>query len=160
VSSQPNESGSSVTVAELTGEGRFQTEIRLRNHVILADEPIEVGGLATGPTPYELLSASLAACTTMTIRLYAEHKGFALPPFRVEVAHSRASGGRDLFARIIRVDGAVDEERRAKLLEIANKCPVHRTMERGFQVSTELGEGPPAGEPAEQHMIDMEDACA
>jgi len=144
--------------AALTGKGRFQTAIRLRGHTILADEPVAVGGLASGPTPYELLSASLAACTTMTIRLYAEHKAFDLPPFRVEVAHGR-DGGRDRFTRVIHLGDGVDEALQAKLLEIANKCPVHRTMERGFLVSTEIGTGPAGGEAPEQHMIDMEEAC-
>jgi len=145
--------------AELTGSGRFQTAIRLRGHTILADEPVEVGGLASGPTPYELLSASLAACTTMTLRLYGEHKGLELPAFRVEVAHSRASG-RDRFTRVIHLAQEVDDSLRDKLVDIANKCPVHRTMERGFEVATEIGTGPAAGEGPEQHKIDMEEACA
>lgn len=156
---QPFDESSGV-FAELTGNGRFQTALRLGGATILADEPVAVGGLASGPTPYELLSASLAACTAMTMRLYAEHKGFDLPPFRVEVAHSRSPAGRDRFVRVIHLGEPVDEERRAKLLEIANRCPVHRTLERGFEIDTEVGDRPPGGEPAGQHMLDMEEACA
>ena len=160
MASQPEAGEGAAVSAELTGKGRFQTAIRLRGHEILADEPVEVGGLASGPTPYELLSASLAACTTMTIRLYAERKGFDLPPFRVEVAHSRAAGGRDRFTRVIHILEGIDEERGAKLLEIADKCPVHRTMVRGFDVATNIGEGLAADETPDQHMSDMEQACA
>ena len=160
MASQPEAGEGAAVSAELTDNGRFQTAIRLRGHEILADEPVEVGGLASGLTPYELLSASLAACTTMTIRLYAERKGFDLPPFRVEVAHSRAPGGRDRFTRVIHILEGIDEERGAKLLEIADKCPVHRTMVRGFDVATNIGEGLAAGETPDQHMSDMEQACA
>jgi putative redox protein len=148
--------------AQLTGKGRFQTALHLHGQTILSDEPVEVGGLASGPTPYELLSGSLAACTAMTMRLYAERKGWELPPFRVEVVHSPplAASGRDRFVRRIHVAGPIDEERKAKLLEIANRCPVHRTLERGFDISTAVGDQPASGEPPGQHMIDMEAVCA
>ena len=148
--------------AELTGKGRFQTALHLHGQIVLADEPIEVGGLASGPTPYELLSGSLAACTAMTMRLYAERKGWELPPFRVEVVHSPPLGAsaRDRFTRRIHLAAPIDEERKARLLEIANRCPVHRTLERGFDISTEVGNGPSSAEPLGKHMIDMEAACA
>lgn len=154
-------------VARLTGQGRFQTEIAVRGGSFLADEPVEVGGDGTGPTPYELLSAALAACTAMTMRLYADRKGWTLPPFTVEVAHSLLPGTdgappRDLFARHIAFGEAIDPERRARLVEIADKCPVHRTLMRGFVIRTTIG--PPAdhppGEPADQHERDLEAACA
>jgi putative redox protein len=98
----------------------------------------------------------------MTMRLYAERKGWELPPFRVEVVHSPplAASARDRFTRRIHMIGAIDQERAAKLLEIANRCPVHRTLERGFDISTFIGEGPQSTEPPSQHMIDMEAACA
>ena len=148
--------------AELTGKGRFQTALRLHGQTILADEPVEVGGLASGPTPYELLSGSLAACTAMTMRLYAERKGWELPPFRVEVVHSPplAASAKDRFMRRIHIGGPIDEEQKAKLLDIANRCPVHRTLERGFDISTAVGDRAQGGEPPSQHMTDMEAACA
>jgi putative redox protein len=154
-------------VARPTGKGRFQTEIRVRGAILLADEPAEVGGDATGPTPYELLSAALAACTAMTMRLYAERKGWALPPFTVEVAHSIvAQAGearpRDRFARHIAFEAGLDEEKTVKLLEIADKCPVHRTFMSGFEVVTDIGPPSehPKGEPPTRHEEEMEAACA
>lgn len=159
---QPFVNDSQGVSAELTGKGRFQTALHLRGQLFFADEPVEVGGLASGPTPYELLSASLAACTAMTMRLYAERKGWELPPFKVEVVHSPplAGAARDRFMRRIQIGGPIDEERKTKLLDIANRCPVHRTLERGFDISTDVGNAPAGGEPARQHMIDMEAACA
>ena len=150
--------------ATLTGAGRFQTRIETRGGMLLADEPVEVGGAGTGPTPYELLSAALAACTTMTMTLYAERKGRPLPDFRVDVAHSRTGEGRDLFTRRIDMAAPVDPDWQARLLEIADKCPVHRTLMRGFEIVTRSGtlEAPPPlpAEPAGQHERDMEAACA
>lgn len=134
-------------VARPTGKGRFQAEIEVRGAHFFADEPVEVGGGGTGPTPYELLSAALAACTAMTIRLYAERKGWELPEFSVEVAHSivKPAGEdrpRDRFARLISFATPLDPERRAKLLEIADKCPVHRTLTSEVKIRTTLT--PPA----------------
>ena len=147
-------------IARPTGHGRFQAAIGLRGGGIFADEPIEAGGGGTGPTPYELLSAALAACTAMTLKLYAERKGWALPPFSVEAAHS-AAAARDRFTRKIAFEGPLGAGEEAKLLEIADKCPVHRTLVRGFEIVTNIGSGaaPPAGEPAAQHERDMEEVC-
>ncbi len=155
-------------IAEATGAGKFETAIRVRETRILADEPVEVGGMATGPTPYELLSAALAACTSMTLRLYAERKRWTLPPFTVEVAHSLVPAGpgdpapRDRFDRQLAFDAPLDPVQHAKLLEIADKCPVHRTLMRGFEIRTSLG--PPdehlKGEPPAEHERQMEQACA
>ncbi len=162
-----HESANAGVVARPTGFGRFQAEIAVRGGTILADEPAEVGGGGTGPTPYELLSAALAACTAMTLRLYAQRKGWELPAFAVEVAHSILAGEggappRDHFARHIAFEGALDEERRAKLIEIADKCPVHRTLLRGFTIATSVGSASehPAGEPPARHEREMEEACA
>lgn len=149
-------------VAELTGKGKFQTRIGLRGGTLLADEPVEVGGTDTGPTPYELLGAALAACTAMTLRLYADGKGWPLPEFRVKVSHARAPGAEplDRFTREILFGGAIDAERRAKLVEIADKCPVHRTLERRSEIVTvtaDLAATDSDAEPASQHVADMDD---
>ena len=162
------ETGDTAVLARATGEGRFQTRIAVRGGPILADEPVAVGGADTGPTPFELLSAGLAACTSMTMRLYAERKKWELPGFEVAVAHSLIPGEgeappRDLFTRRISFDEAMDSERSARLLEIADRCPVHRTLMRGFEIRTEsdhAGMGPlePADEPGE-HELQMEQAC-
>lgn len=150
--------------ATLTGAGRFQTRIDTRGGALLADEPVEVGGDGTGPTPYELLSAALAACTTMTLRLYADRKDRALPGFRVDVAHSRTAAGQDMFTRRIDFVEPVEPEWGAKLVEIADKCPVHRTLIRGFEIVTLAGtvaaSSPMPAEPAVQHERDMEEVCA
>jgi putative redox protein len=158
-----DQDGTGVT-ARLTGLGRFQTRIDVRGGAIMADEPAEVGGLGTGPTPYELLSAALGACTAMTLKLYAERKGWTLPDLEVEVAHSREPSGRDRFTRRISYDGDLRGEWQAKMIEIADKCPVHRTLMRGFEIVTTAGhrepESIPAAEPVGQHERDMEEACA
>jgi putative redox protein len=156
------ETGDTGVVARPTGKGRFQTQLELRGGSIMADEPEEVGGLGTGPTPYELLSAALGACTVMTMRLYAERKGWALPPFEVEVVHSLVPGDppRDRLSRRIAFDDGVDPERRARLLEIADRCPVHRTLARGFEVVTSSDSEPMPAEPPERHERDMEEVCA
>ncbi len=156
--------GTSAVFAEYAGPGRFQTRIAMRGGAIMADEPVAAGGDASGPTPYELLSAALAACTSMTLRLYGERKGWTLPPFRVEVIHEGPASGRprDRFERRLLIDGAIDEERRERLLDIAGRCPVHKTLMRGFEIVSSVApvELPGPGEPATQHMQDMAEACA
>jgi putative redox protein len=153
--------------ARITGKGRFQTEVAVRGGAILLDEPPAVGGDGTGPTPYELLSAALAACTAMTLRLYAERKGLMLPPFTVEAAHSIIPAGagetrrHDRFERRIAFDGPLEPALREKMIEIADKCPVHRTLIRGFEIVTDVG-APAAhaeGEPPRRHADEMEAAC-
>jgi putative redox protein len=154
-------------IARPTGNGRFQAEIAVPGGTIIADEPVEAGGDGTGPTPYELLSAALAACTAMTLKLYAERKGWALPPFSVAAAHEILPAGadgtppRDLFSRHIAFEGPLGPEEQGKLLAIADKCPVHRTLMRGFEIVTDIGSGAAAlrAEPPTQHERDMEDAC-
>lgn len=154
-------------IARPTGKGRFQAEIAVRGGTIIADEPVEAGGLGSGPTPYELLSSALAACTAMTLRLYAERKGWTLPAFSVAAAHSIVPAGadgtppRDLFTRNIAFEGRLEGEMEAKLLAIADKCPVHRTLMRGFEIRTNIGAvmPPRTPEPAQQHEQDMEAAC-
>lgn len=154
-------------IARPTGKGRFQAEIEVRGGTILADEPVEAGGLGTGPTPYELLSGALAACTAMTLRLYAERKGWTLPPYSVAAAHTIEPAGadgtppRDLFTRNIAFEGVLAGEMEEKLLAVADKCPVHRTLMRGFEIRTNIGTVVPplAAEPAMQHEQDMEAAC-
>jgi len=153
-------------IARPTGRGLFETELAMPGGDILADEPADVGGGGAGPTPYELLSAALAACTAMTLRLYAERRGWTLPPFSVSVAHRVVPGGprRDLFDRRLVFEAPLDAERRAKMLEIADKCPVHRSLERGAAIATAFA-APPAPDPAALaspggHEQAMEEACA
>ena len=133
-----------VTVGE-TGQGDFQVEVTAGGASFLADEPPEVGGLGSGPTPYDLLGAGLGACTAMTVRLYARHKGLPLDRVSVKVGHSRRADAQppDLFTRQLHLEGELSEDQRRKLVEIAGKCPVHRTLHAGAAIETELGDGLP-----------------
>lgn len=148
-------------VAQPTLHARFQTRVSIRQTAILADEPISVGGGAAGPSPYELLSGALAACTSMTVRLYAERKGWPLADITVRVCHSRTNAIQpDVFSREITLHGPLDAEQHARLLEIADRCPVHQTLTRGARVETrEPGQPPPLPqpEPADQHGLDVID---
>ena len=101
------------------------------------DEPVQLGGTDEGPTPFELLWASLAACTTITLRMYADRKEWPLEDIQVRIRHTREAG-RDHVVRELRLDGPLDAEQRQRLVEIADRCPVHRTMERGVEITTEV----------------------
>jgi putative redox protein len=154
--------GESVLVAE-TGLGRLQVVARTSSGSLLIDEPVRVGGLGSGPDPYELLASALGACTAMTLRLYAERKGLPLTRVQVSVRHHKASlEAKDRFERTISLEGPLDEEQRSRLLTMAERCPVHRTLERGADISTALKPSiaaePTAGDTPE-HMRDMEQAC-
>ncbi|MEJ8814013.1 bifunctional alpha/beta hydrolase/OsmC family protein [Variovorax ureilyticus] len=126
-------------VVEETGEGDFQVEVLAGGVRFLADEPIEVGGLGSGPTPYDLLCAGLGACTAMTIRMYARHKAWPLQRVRVCVGHARTRGEEppDEFRREVALEGDLTDEQRSRLMEIAERCPVHRSLEQGARVSTQ-----------------------
>jgi len=141
-----------VVVAE-TGAGKFQNIITAGRHRLLADEPKAVGGLDSGPSPYDLLAAALGACTSMTLRLYAEHKQLVLGRLTVSVKHGKLpvehcddcgkaaegkTGKIDRFERVISVEGGVDIAMADKLIEIAGKCPVHRTLEARSAVVTKI----------------------
>ena len=131
-----------VTVAE-TGQGDFLVVVSAGGVSFLADEPPEVGGLGSGPTPYDLLGAGLGACTAMTVRLYARHKDLPLGRITVEVGHTRRPDANppDLFVRRLLLEGDLSAEQRHKLVEIAEKCPVHRTLRTGADIETAEGVG-------------------
>lgn len=150
---QGSEAMEHVRVME-TGEGRFQNAVQAGRHRLFADEPESVGGLDTGPSPYDFLSIALGACTAMTLRMYADRKGLALGRISVDVSHAKVhmedcidcsdelkgKGRIDRFSRVISVEGEISDEIRDKLVEIAGKCPVHRTLERSSQVQTRIAE--------------------
>ena len=140
----PSEAG--VTVQE-TRAGRFQQEVRTGRHRFLADEPVDVGGLDSGPGPYDLVLAGLGACTSMTLRLYAERKAVPLDRVTVRLGHSRIhavdcencetkEGMIDRIDRVITLAGDLNEEQRKRLIEIADKCPVHRTLTSEIDIRT------------------------
>jgi putative redox protein len=145
-------------VAMETGAGKFQNAVVAGRHRLLADEPVSAGGLDSGLSPYDYLAAALAACTSMTLRLYAEHKQLALGRVTVSVRHGKlpaehcqdcgeAAEGRigkiDRFERVISIEGGVDASTAAKLTEIAGKCPVHRTLDARSAVVTRVAGDPP-----------------
>jgi uncharacterized OsmC-like protein len=132
--------------------GRLTQEIRAGRHVLIADEPAGVGE-DLGPTPYDLLLASLGACTAMTIRLYAERKRWPLAKVSVELTHQRvhaddsrdfatAPGRIERIDRIVSLAGPLSDEQRHRLLEIAERCPVHRTLMGETRIVTRLRLGP------------------
>ena len=146
-----------------TGRGKFQVEVRAGGVTFLADEPMAAGGLGSGPTPYDLVGSALGACTAMTLRLYADKKSWPLRSVTVRVLHRRDGlAAKDRFAREIVLEGDLSEDQRLRLLEIAKRCPLHQTLERGSDVMTVLAERPLAGrldpEPTD-HMTDMIEAC-
>lgn len=144
--------------AEETRDGKFQVAISTGDHVFLADEPVSVGGLGSGPSPFDLLSAALAACTTMTLRLYADSKGWPVTRIRTAVGHEKQPDDAhpDLFNGRIAIEGALDAEQRARMMEIAERCPVHRTLERGSRFTLAEGEPPAPCEPPEAHREAMD----
>lgn len=136
-----------------TGNGKFQNEVIVGPHKLLADEPASYGGTNTGPTPYEYVAAGLGACTNMTLRLYTQRKGWDIGEFSVVVTHNKvhaqecetcdeetkAKGGKvDVFHRTISVPQDVAPEIADKLLVIADKCPVHRTLHNKSTVTSEI----------------------
>jgi putative redox protein len=141
-----------VVVTE-TRQGKFQQLVTVGQHRFLADEPVAAGGLDTGPGPYDLLLAALGACTAMTLRLYADRKGLPLERVAVRLTHAKIhaadcetcetkEGMLDRIDKEIAVAGALDAEARARLLEIAEKCPVNRTLKSEIEIrgSIRVGE--------------------
>lgn len=139
-----------VVIVSETGAGKYENWIVANGYVSLAGEPPSVGGTGNGPTPYDLLSASLGACTSMTLRMYADRKAWPIDDILVEVTHAKDHAADceacvegqdvkvDIFERTIRVKGALDEEQRGRLLEIADKCPVHKSLHSPVVVRTRL----------------------
>ncbi len=132
-----------------TGSDGFRTEISANGHALVADEPLAVGGTNTGPTPYDLLVAGLGACTSMTLRMYADRKKLPLESVVVRLRHQKVhaddcahcedKGARiDHIEREIELIGSLDESRRNRLLEIAERCPVHRTLESDIVIESSL----------------------
>lgn len=134
-----------------TGKTGFRTEIIANGHSLVADEPISVGGANSGPTPYDLLVSGLGACTGMTIRMYADLKKLPLDAIIVRLKHSKIhvqdcqdcddpKSRIDFIEREIELQGDLDQPARQRLLEIANRCPVHRTLESRSRITSKLKE--------------------
>lgn len=131
--------------------GKFTTLVQTPTHVIFADEPASLGGNDTGPSPYELLSAALGACTVMTLRMYADLKKIPLERASVVIEHQKIhaedcadcetrAGKVDHLQRQLTLEGPLSDEQKVRMQEIADKCPVHRTLESEIRVVTTLGD--------------------
>jgi putative redox protein len=137
------------------GPAGFTNSVWAGAHHLLADEPVNLGGADTGPNPYELLMAGLGACTSMTLRMYADRKGWPLEGVRVRLAHGKihakdcadcetTEGRIDRITRNIEVSGPLDDAQLTRLLEIADRCPVHRTLHSEVKVVSTMGQGDPS----------------
>ncbi|WP_374569745.1 OsmC family protein [Phenylobacterium sp.] len=130
------------TVSE-NRKGPFGQTVHVGANVVQADEPVELGGLGQGLDPFEFVLAGLGACTSMTIRMYATRKGWPLDHVEVVTAHAeRLSEGapQDVFTREIRLHGDLSDEERARLLDIAERCPVSRSLGKGAIIRSHLAE--------------------
>ena len=136
-----------VTVRE-SGEGTFTQEVTAGNHALVADEPTSVGGDDLGPNPYDFLLVALGACTTMTLRMYARHKKLPLERVTVRMRHAKIhakdcedcesdKGMIDRIEREIFIEGDLDDAQRERLMQIADRCPVHRTLHSEVKIVTE-----------------------
>jgi uncharacterized OsmC-like protein/pimeloyl-ACP methyl ester carboxylesterase len=143
--------GVRATLSREADSGRFATDIAAGRHRLRADEPVGLGGADTGPGPYELLLAALGACTAMTLRMYADQKKWPLDTVRVDLKHDKVhaadcaecetrDGRVDSIERVLHIEGALDAAQRARLVEIADKCPVHRTLHSEVLIHTRAAE--------------------
>ncbi|MCU0591807.1 MAG: bifunctional alpha/beta hydrolase/OsmC family protein [Desulfobacterales bacterium] len=132
-----------------TGPGGFLTEILVNRHSLVADEPVQAGGTDQGPSPFDLLVAALGACTAMTLRMYADRKSWPLEAATVRLTHDKIhaadcetcetrEGMLDRIEREIEIEGPLDADQKQRLLQIADRCPVHRTLTSEVQIKTRL----------------------
>lgn len=128
---------------------KLQTQIQAGSHIIIADEPVSAGGEDVGPDPYSLLLSALGACTSMTLLLYAKNKGWALEEVEVVLTHTKQyakdcadcetkEGKVDEIRRRIRLEGTLTDEQKSRLMDIAAKCPVHKTLTGEIKVRDTL----------------------
>lgn len=130
-----------LVVAE-TLQGLFTQKITTGAHTFAGDEPVDMGGLDSAPAPYDFLMAALGSCTSMTLRMYARQKNWPLVKTSVTVTHHKETDAdgkkKDIFTRAITLEGDLDDAQKTRLIEIANKCPVHRTLENSSTITTTL----------------------
>lgn len=131
-----------------TGASGFRTDLIIGTGRFVADEPESVGGTGKGPTPYEYMLAALASCTAMTLRMYASRKQWPLEGVTVRLRNTPTDYAKDCsecetsavgprrLDRVVHLEGPLSEEQRARLLQIADRCPVKQTLERGIQIRT------------------------
>jgi len=136
-------------VVRSTGATGLTQNVDIRGHQLIVDEPAEAGGQDAGPNPYELLLSALGACTAITVRMYAERKGWPLAAIEVRLNHERIhaedcadcetrDGFLDQITKDISLHGALDADQRQRLLEISERCPVQRTLQREVHINSRL----------------------
>jgi putative redox protein len=124
-------------VTAIIGKDHYRTELIASGKTLVADEPEELGGTNAGPAPGEFLMVSLASCTAITLRMYADRKKWDVSKIKVEVGSEKVDN-RTFFLREISLEGNLDEEQRKRLLQIANSCPVHKTLTNPIEINTKL----------------------
>ena len=124
-------------VTATIGRDAYKTELVTSGHHVVADEPEELGGGNLGPAPGEFLMISLASCTAITLRMYADRKKWDVEKIKVEVAFEKTQT-KTIFKREISFEGELDDEQRTRLLQIANSCPVHKTLTSQIEINTSL----------------------
>jgi putative redox protein len=132
---------SEMVVVSESGMGRYQQEVIVGQHHLIADEPASMGGDDSGPAPFDFLLTALGACTAMTLRMYAERKNLPLRKVSVALRHEKIDVNgvrRDRIERKISLDGDLTPAERQRLLEIAEKCPVHRTLSQPLLIASSL----------------------
>ena len=138
-------------VVQETRNGKFQQIVATGPHRLIADEPVTVGGDDSGPGPYDFLLTGLGACTSMTMRMYADRKSLPVDRITVTLQHNKIyakdceecetrEGMLDQIDRVIRIEGNLDADQRKRLMEIADKCPVHKTLTSEVRIVTKAAE--------------------
>jgi putative redox protein len=126
----------SVAIATI-GTELYKTELTVGGHTLYGDEPFEVGGKNLGPRPGDFLSISLASCTAITLRMYANRKNFDVHQIQVSVS-SKSSSGQTVFNTSVEIKGTLTQDQRARMLQIAKLCPVHKTLTNPISIETTL----------------------
>lgn len=134
---------SGTVVIRENGQGRYQQEVITGEHRLIADEPVSVGGADAGPAPMDFIMAGLGACTSMTLRMYAERKGLALTHVRVELTHEKLEIDgvkHDRIVRSLTLEGDLSAEQRARMVEIASRCPTARALSQPLLLACRLAD--------------------
>ena len=138
----PADAAKTVIVGE-NGQGPYTNSVAARGHALIADEPADLGGADLGPSPYEYVLAALGACTSMTLRMYANQKKWDVRDIAVRLTHHKEvladQSKKDVITRQISFSGHLDDAQKARLMEIADKCPVHKTLSGGVQIKSVFG---------------------
>lgn len=127
-----------IATVTVTGETGYAQRINAGGHELTADEPVTAGGTNTGPNPYGLLLSALGACTSITLRMYADRKGWQLGTIRIVLKHTKHHDGSDVIDRELSFSAPLSEEQRARIADIADKTPVTKTIKVGAAITTRL----------------------